>query len=56
MFSRLHKIKMTFKVQQQARDTISIKILTAAELREESIKNKIKHKLNQSIQYLILFN
>jgi hypothetical protein len=28
---------------------------TAAELREESIKKK-KHKLNQSIQYLILFN
>ena len=27
---------------------------TAAELREESIKKK--HKLNQSIQYLILFN
>jgi hypothetical protein len=30
---------------------------TAAELREESIKKKQKkHKLNQSIQYLILFN
>ena len=28
---------------------------TAAELREESIKKKT-HKLNQSIQYLILFN
>jgi hypothetical protein len=26
------------------------------ELREESIKKKKKHKLNQSIQYLILFN
>jgi hypothetical protein len=29
---------------------------TAAELWDESIKKKIKHKLNQSIQYLILFN
>ena len=28
---------------------------TAAELRKESIK-KQKHKLNQNIQYLILFN